>query len=52
VVEVQLPDDRTPDQQRRLERIAETCPACHALEAGFVFEERIVTTPRTSGASA
>ena len=51
-VEVQLPDDLTPDQQRRLERVAETCPARRALEAGFVFEERIVTTPRTGEISA
>jgi putative redox protein len=47
VVEIQLPDDLTADQQRRLERVAETCPARRALEAGFVFEERIVTTPHT-----
>jgi putative redox protein len=43
-VTVHLPDDLTPDQRRRLERVAETCPARRALEAGFVFEERIVTT--------
>jgi putative redox protein len=48
-IEVQLPDDLTPDQRRRLERVAETCPARRALEAGFVFEERIVTTQRTCG---
>jgi putative redox protein len=51
-VEVHLPDDLTPDQQRRLEHVAETCPARRALEAGFVFEERILTTPRASGAAA
>jgi putative redox protein len=44
-VDVHLPDDLTPDQQRRLERVAETCPARRALEAGFTFEERIVLTP-------
>ena len=43
-VEVHLPDDLTPDQQRRLERVAETCPARRALEAGFAFEERTITT--------
>ncbi len=47
-VDVHLPDDLTPDQRRRLERVAETCPARRALEAGFAFEERIVT-PRAPG---
>jgi putative redox protein len=45
-VDVHLPDDLTADQQRRLERVAETCPARRALEAGFAFEERLVTTRR------
>jgi len=35
----------------RLERVAETCPARRALEAGFTFEERLVTT-RAPGAAA
>ena len=47
-VDVFLPDDLTADQQRRLERVAETCPARRSLEAGFTFEERIVLTPRVS----
>jgi putative redox protein len=47
-VAVHLPDDLTPDQQRRLERVAETCPARRALEAGFAFEERIITRPPSS----
>jgi putative redox protein len=51
-VVVQLPDDVTPDQQRRLERVAETCPARRALEAGFVFEERIGRPPGVCGATA
>jgi putative redox protein len=42
-IEVHLPDDLTPDQQRRLERVAETCPVRRALETGFIFEERTVT---------
>jgi len=50
-VEVHLPDDLTPDQRRRLERVAETCPARRALEAGFVFEERVVQEPRASSAA-
>ena len=47
-VDLHLADDLTPDQRRRLERVAETCPARRALEAGFVFEERIVLTPHVS----
>ncbi len=43
-IEIQLPDDLTPEQRRRLERVAETCPVRRALEAGFVFQERVVTT--------
>ena len=47
-VDVHLPDDLTLAQQRRLERVAETCPARRALETGFTFEETIVKTPRVS----
>jgi putative redox protein len=47
-VAVHLPDDLSSDQQRRLERVAATCPARRSLEAGFAFEERIVLTPRVS----
>ncbi len=47
-VDLHLPDDLTPDQRRRLERVAETCPARRSLEAGFVFEERIIPTPRVT----
>jgi putative redox protein len=50
-VRVHLPDDLTPDQQRRLERVAETCPARRALETGFTFDEVIVTAPRVSAAA-
>jgi putative redox protein len=50
-VEVHLPDDLTPDQKRRLERVAQTCPARRALEAGFAFEERIVQEPRVRTAA-
>ena len=42
-IDIQLPDDLTPDQRRRLERVADTCPVRRALEAGFTFEERIAT---------
>ncbi len=42
-VSVELPDHLTPDQRRRLEHVAETCPLRRALEAGFTFEERVTT---------
>ncbi len=48
-IDIQLPDDLTPDQQRRLERVADTCPVRRALEAGFTFEERIITRPPSMG---
>ena len=55
-VDVHLAEGLTPDQQRRLQHVAETCPARRALEAGFVIDERIVTsrcTPdRDTGAAA
>ena len=38
-LELRLPDDLTTEQRRRLERVAEACPARRALEAGFLFEE-------------
>lgn len=42
-VSVNLPDHLTPDQLRRLEHVAESCPLRQALEAGFTFEERVTT---------
>jgi len=47
-IDIQVPDDLTPDQQRRLQRVADTCPVRRALEAGFTFEERIITRPVSS----
>jgi putative redox protein len=41
-VRVHLPDGLTPDQVKRLRRVAETCPARRALEAGFTFDEQVV----------
>ncbi len=41
-VRIQLPEHLDQDQQRRLRRVAETCPVRRALEAGFEFDERIV----------
>jgi putative redox protein len=45
-LEVHLPDDLSSEQRRRLERVAETCPARRALEAGFAFQERTVQGAR------
>jgi putative redox protein len=42
-VDIHLPRNLTPEQRRRLERVAETCPVRRALEAGFAFEERVLT---------
>jgi putative redox protein len=36
---IQLPAGLTPDQVRRLRRVADRCPAKRALEAGFTFDE-------------
>jgi putative redox protein len=43
-VDIHLPDDLTPDQRRRLQRVADTCPVRRALEADFTFQERILTS--------
>jgi putative redox protein len=53
---VYLPDGLTPDQIRRLRKVADTCPARRALEAGFTFDEQIVVgtrelSPRSSESS-
>jgi putative redox protein len=50
-IDLLLPIDLTPEQQRRLTRVAETCPVRRALEAGSAFEERIVA-PRAPGVAA
>ena len=39
---VHLPESLTPDQVKRLERVASTCPFRRALETGFEFDERIL----------
>ncbi len=51
VIELHLPNDLTPDQQRRLRRVAETCPVRRALESGFTFEERTDTARARSAAA-
>jgi putative redox protein len=40
-ISVHLPEGLTPEQVERLRRVAETCPARRALEAGFSFEEEL-----------
>lgn len=47
-VTVHLQDDISPDQRRRLERVAESCPVRRALETGSTFEERFVAVPRAA----
>jgi len=51
VTVLRLPSGLTPEQQRKLERVAQTCPVRRALEAGFVFEERTVTAHAASAAA-
>jgi putative redox protein len=41
-VRVHLPDNLTSDQLRRLRKVAQTCPARRALEAGFTFDEQFI----------
>jgi putative redox protein len=50
-IDVHLPHNLTPDQRRRLERVAETCPVRRALETGFSFEERTIAAPAASAAA-
>jgi putative redox protein len=38
---VHLPETLTSEQMERLRRVAATCPARRALEAGFTFTERL-----------
>jgi putative redox protein len=40
-VTVHLPEGLTHDQVERLTRVAQTCPARRALEAGFTFDEQL-----------
>lgn len=42
-IRVNLPAGLTDEQVTRLRRVADTCPVRRALEAGFVFDERIVS---------
>lgn len=49
-VRIHLPDGLSPDQLKRLRKVAETCPARRALEAGFTFGERFVIAGRERAA--
>ncbi len=46
-----LPAGLTADQMRRLRKVAETCPARRALEAGFTFQERLSVAEAESAAA-
>jgi putative redox protein len=50
-VVVHLPDGLAPEQIERLRRVADSCPVRRAMEAGFSFDERIVTEPEVKAAS-
>src|SRR6185437_5098747 len=51
MVRVYLPAGLTDAQIERLQKVAETCPARRALEAGFAFDEQIVVEGRTASAA-
>lgn len=40
-VTIQLPDDLSDEQVRRMMRAAETCPVRRAIEAGMSFDEHL-----------
>ena len=40
-VTINLPPGLTPDQVRRLMRVAEACPVRRSIEAGMVFDEHL-----------
>ena len=48
-LEILVPTALAPEQRRRLERVAETCPVRRALEAGFEFDERISSPDEVRG---
>jgi len=49
-IQIHLPESLSAEQVRRLERVASTCPLRRALEAGFEFEERTVSSQLTAAA--
>jgi len=50
-VSIHLPDGLSDAQIKRLNKVAETCPARRALEAGFIFDEHIVVGERALSAT-
>jgi putative redox protein len=42
-IEIRLGADLSPEQLRRLEKVAAACPVRRAVEQGILFEERIET---------
>jgi putative redox protein len=50
-VRVYLPQGLTAEQVRRLRRVADTCPARRALEAGFTFDEQLIVADRPVSAT-
>lgn len=51
LVRVCLPPGLTDAQIKRLRKVAETCPARRALEAGFAFDEQITVGGPTASAA-
>ena len=51
-VTVHLPANLAAERRRRLERVAEACPYRRSLEAGFVFEERLVAEAQLAPSAA
>jgi len=47
-VTVEVDAELEPEQLRRLEHVADTCPVRRALDDGFVIEERVVAVPRVA----
>lgn len=45
---VYLPEGLTSDQVRRLRKVADTCPARRALEAGFTFDEELIVSGKAA----
>jgi uncharacterized OsmC-like protein len=45
MLELHRSEDLSADQVARLRRVAQTCPVRRTLEAGFRFEERVITVP-------
>lgn len=48
---VRLPAGLTADQIKRLRKVAETCPAKRALEAGFTFQEHLIVADAEAAAA-